>query len=279
VSDWLKNVATINATWAHDLRTRALHVLGLVGLGLLVSLAGVGWDADANVPVVCGASLAGYASGRGQQVVTTVVLNELFSWGWLLGFGFVVLPGLLLPLAASYSTSQTLWLRLAGASPRQVAMARTVWVFGAALALLALGAIWAAAASFRHDLPMSGLMRPVTGMVGHLVLAAGVICVLAPVARGHRAGQVIAFAGVLLPITLFLVYAAALSRSETELRFWWPYAAPFVYDSVVADSARHAYACVLVGVGLVIGPLVVQRGDVVRLPGFVSQSEGSVCPG
>jgi hypothetical protein len=278
VSDWLKNVATINATWAHDLRIRALHVLGLVGPGLLITVAGVGWDTTANAPVVCGATLTGYASGREQRAATMAVLNELFSWGWLLGFGFVVLPGLLLPLAASYSTSQTLWLRLAGAAPRQVAAARTVWVLGAALVLAVLGTIWAAAASLCHAVPMTGLMRPVMGMVGHLVLAAGVICVLAPVARGNRAGQVIAFAGVLLPITFFLVYAAAFSRSETELRFWWPYAAPFVYDSVVADSARHAYACILVGVGLVIGPLVVQRGDVVRLPGFVPQSEGSVCP-
>ena len=262
--NWMRNVRSITATWSHDSWSRLKHLFALFAVEVLFSLFGVGWNEVAGVPVFCELPLADYASGRGRDAVITIILSELFSWGWLLAFGIVALPGLLLPLAASHSTSQSLWLRLSGASPRQVAASRAALVFIATAVVTAFSGSWAAAASWYHSVPLDGLLRPVFGLAEHLLLAAGFVSVFAPVAPSNRARQVIGFVGVLLPVVLFLVYVAALSRLETSTRFWWPYAAPFVYDSIAADSAKHAFACLIAGGMLTLTPVFIQFGGIVE---------------
>jgi hypothetical protein len=224
---------------------QANWLLALWLAGVLLPTTLLWWDAQANAVVFLTLTQKDYLPGLSEKVVIPYLLGELFSWGWAVVGLFYVLPGVLVPLARSYSVSQVLWLRLTPCTARDLALARLVRVLAASGVLAGLALAWAAICCAYHGLALSPFLVPVLGVLAHLWLASGGVLLAAPRLRTETGRSVCAFVALLIPLLSCAIMRAGEHHLTRDWLAWWPYAGPFT--TTLQAAGQHFAVCAALG--------------------------------
>ncbi len=246
----LRRLAAVAAVETHG-AGRHLGACALLVLGLALPAR----EVDGAL-LLWGVVVEGYGALAGGPL--PAFLRECLSWWWLIAAVGYVLPVLLLPLAASFAPSQVLWLRLTPCSPRDVALARTARLGIAVASLGALGLPAAVACARWHGVPVAAVLDVAAGLLAHALLAGGVVLIAGPALYAPAGRALAAFVGFLMPLFLFLAYAALGARLPAGLRSWWPYAVPFV--PAWGEPAGHVLVAAGLGAALVVLAVLRQPG-------------------
>jgi hypothetical protein len=194
------------------------------------------------------------------------ILQEFFSWFWLIAAIPYLLQGLLLPLGESSLVNQSLWLRLTRCSPYQVAFAKVLWVLAWGLWLGVLGIIWLiATASFHYSFHQFSLdtfvklLINVEGLVSHVLLAGGIIAIsdLFLGVSDYSGRRLISTISVFIPPMILPLLYIAVRDAKFALLF--PYTLPF--SKVLAtesENAIHFAMAAVVGI-LLLGLYAVSK--------------------
>lgn len=245
--------------------TRGLWVLLVLfacGVGPLT--LGVGWD-GAYVRVF-GVTEDGFGAVPDRETGVRLVVTNYYSWAWVVACLVYALPGGLLPMAAAYSPTHTLWLRGLPCRPREVAVARAARLVAVVGLTAVPSLVWVAVMAAYHGLDPGALLVVVLGWVAHLVLAGGLVLAVGPWPAAGVERAACAFAALLLPPVLFLSYLGLAHRlGDGPWEAWYPYAAPLTHN--FAGAWKHYASAAAVGCGLVLWSCLGARG---RLVGPVS---------
>lgn len=266
----LRRVAVLNSIRCSGLITEGLALVGLLFfLGVATLTLGVGWDGRRisflTVP------LDGYGVGGGREETISFLLVENYSWAWLIVGMAYVLPTLLLPLASSYSLSETMWLRLLPCEPREVALARVCRVAAVSGVSTLLSLVWVAVCVVYHKLPAGPLLTAVLGFQAHLLWSSGLVAVSGNWLRTGTDRAVVAIGAMLLPLIAFMIFLAAGRRLPATYKAWIPYAAPFTHTFGRATTNFAMGAAI--GLALILWSVVGARGRLVRFPNPSSGGE------
>lgn len=171
-----------------------------------------------------------YPVGLTESETAGVMLRETLSF-LLLPFLLLFLTRIATPLARSFSTSQTLWLRLSPVRPVEMFLAR-------GLASAQFVAVWLSSAgavtaliAFKHGLGWSDALVALLGPSALFVFGTGWILAAGRFFKSSVGEpHVSALAGVVVPLILY-VFRNTLVQGRTALwTQWYPEYLPFVDD-------------------------------------------------
>jgi hypothetical protein len=250
---------------ALDRLSAPIAVLALFG----VTVTFVRWDPATRdlylwrIPFKVTLLIDGGEAGLREHAIQELI-RETLSWWWLVVVFLYVLPTLLLPLARSFSIEQMLWLRLAPCTARDIAAARACRVIVAALSLTALSALFASASSIYHATAASDALLAASEVGTHVVLACGILLILAPSLSSPTARLVCAFVALSSPMLLYFTYAALESFLPAVCSRYWPYVVPF--EPFNLRGQGHTIATAAVGTCLLVTSVFIQ-------PAAITQSD------
>lgn len=227
----------------------------LLGFGIMCSLLTRWNDAEAAL-YFAGIELRAFSIPRNQTQAVNDIFLEFFSVFWL-GSLALLTRSVFIPLSRSSSVSQTLWLRLTPALSSDLALARSWTVLITAAWVGLLGLTWALAHMALHAARPAMLLLPVTGLMGHVLLAGGIITLAQPAPTSpSSARSSIALLGVVTPIALYL-----LGRSVApSLGGFFPYASPFVVERIRSAALRPFLTAGLIGLTLLLAHVALSAG-------------------
>lgn len=218
-------------------------LLGLFLAGTLLSTLAVGWDQHSSSVTFFGFPLTVYEHSREKSL--SALLNELFSWAWIL-VALFYLSNLLKRLSESFSVNEMLWLRLVSCSPCEVAVARALWIAGSALAIGTLGTLWVLICSVFHHIGLNKLIVNVEGLVSHVLLSGGIVVALNSVAKiGESEQNSISVISLITPLLLTPIYIGINNLAHTKYMIFFPYTIPF--NRGLQSTGFHFGVAALIG--------------------------------
>ena len=175
---------------------------------------------------------------------------DLYRCNWLLVV-FFVFNWVLMPLTSSYTVSQSLWLRLSGASYVALALSRILQALFAALLILLVSLVWVVVFALRHGLNFGDLMPPIYGLLAYVIFSSGLIIIMfgKPTTRMTRrtAYVVLAFS---IPILLYVI------GKNLEVIHWsngyFPYTVPVGWSDQNNEVIRAYESAGIIGGSLML---------------------------
>ena len=238
-------------------------------IGVIVFSVGVGWDG--GYPTLFGQRELNLGGTGTAQIGIPLQLAFYESFAWIAALFVFALPAVLLPLANSFSLTHTVWLRGLPCTPREVAAARALRLFGAVMATTLPALAWSCMMGLRHDIPIGLLLTVVLGWVGHTMLSGGIVLVMGPTLTENTQRVVIAMLALMLPVMLAVMcflWSPLLEKSSVAS--WFPYACPLTQS--LPWSLRHYISAIVFGFLLTVVSVFAAEGRFIDTPDPLANS-------
>lgn len=240
------NVTVILTKYYIGKPSEYLNLLFLFVIGIVIGTLPISWDISETSVTVFGFPLKLYGQYRDDSLLS--LLNEIFSWGWLIISIFLF--RLLKKLSESFSVNEMLWLRLLPCSPYEVALARALWIIGYACFIGILGTVWAVICTLFHHVSMSEILINIEGLVSYVLLSGGIVVSLNLVSSVKKLEpNFISSIACITPIVLGLIYRGISNLQDNGIMKYFPYSFPF--NTGLRNTFFHFGTATLIGVCLI----------------------------
>lgn len=220
----MKNYIILTKSFEHYLRpaTGTLLLFGLLmGFSLLTF-----WDESSESVFLLGSiNLFDVTLSSIRSEAFNALFYDLYSTFWLFLLLTYIPNRIIYPLSNSFSVNQSLWIRMLPHTTNfDFALSKIFYLIYSLTILFLASLAWVIMFASLKGLRIQDLLTPVIGLMGHVIIAAGmifIVCYNKKMAAATRKSWV--FLTLFLPILLYLIGDV----SARKLNGFFPYAAPF----------------------------------------------------